>query len=210
MRLFPTKVPSFVQTWFPNVLWKGEIVANKQTLYLTFDDGPDQKSTPLLLDILSRYNVPATFFLTGQRAEQFPELVDEMKSQGHVLGNHGYQHHSGWQMSIDQFEENTRRGREIVGSKLFRPPYGKLTKMQYDSCHRTDQLIYWSLMPGDFLKSVSAQKCKENIVNSAKNGDIIVLHDQAQLYDKITNYLPWTIATLQDMGYQFGVLSDLD
>jgi peptidoglycan-N-acetylglucosamine deacetylase len=97
---------------------------------LTFDDGPHPEYTQRLLEILSRHGAKATFFMIGERAHQYPDLVRQVAEEGHTIGNHSWNHHS-----LPRLDHKGRRDQwincakaiEPYGSSLFRPPYGHQT-----------------------------------------------------------------------------------
>ncbi len=95
----------------------------------TFDDGPDDKYTPQILDILKAYGVKATFFITGQHAEAHPDIVKRMVSEGHTVGNHSYSHPLLTKLKMASFETQIMSTQSILekltgqAPTLFRPPY---------------------------------------------------------------------------------------
>ncbi|MDN4504377.1 polysaccharide deacetylase family protein [Alteromonadaceae bacterium BrNp21-10] len=100
-----------------------------QVIYLTFDDGPDPKFTPSLLDVLEKHGVKATLFVTGENAEKHPEIVRSAFEAGHTIGNHSYQHGRASDMSFEEIAQSYERTdkiiRSITGQQeiLFRAPY---------------------------------------------------------------------------------------
>jgi peptidoglycan/xylan/chitin deacetylase (PgdA/CDA1 family) len=97
---------------------------------LTFDDGPDPITTPLLLERLAAHQAPATFFVTGRRAAAYPELIQAILAAGHTIGNHSFSHDSlvafkGRRRIFTEIAETQRILREMgVTPMLFRPPVG--------------------------------------------------------------------------------------
>ncbi|MBK8883313.1 MAG: polysaccharide deacetylase family protein [Bacteroidales bacterium] len=102
MRLFR---PCFFAGWlYPEAIFR--IKTDEKLLCLTFDDGPDPDSTPMLLDLLESYNIRGLFFCNGQSAEKYPELIDRIISGGHVAGNHGFSHPDGWRTSTQEYVQD--------------------------------------------------------------------------------------------------------
>ena len=105
-------------------------------MVLTFDDGPDEKYTPQILNILKKEKIPGAFFLIGKNAEANPSIVKRIFEEGHELGNHTYYHpkiHEVWKMRADAELSVTRRSIEsITGSStlLFRPPYNLIQSLK--------------------------------------------------------------------------------
>lgn len=97
---------------------------------LTFDDGPDPHYTPLLLDLLKRYDAKATFFVVGSHAERHPEIIKRMHDEGHLIGIHNYVHKTNWLMRPATVRKQIDRTDEIIfsitgeRSTYYRPPWG--------------------------------------------------------------------------------------
>jgi len=104
---------------------------HERSIYLTFDDGPIPQSTPFILETLAHYNVRATFFMVGQNVEKHPELYQQIVEAGHCVGNHTYNHISGFKHSIHRYTDNTNRADKLIHSNLFRPPHGWMRWSQY-------------------------------------------------------------------------------
>lgn len=110
---------------FPHIVWR--VPTSTPLVALTFDDGPAPDHTPEVLAILAKHRARATFFMTGDRAKAFPDLVAEIRSAGHEIGNHYYTIRSTWRISDEEFLSDLRRAEktlELREPKLFRPPGG--------------------------------------------------------------------------------------
>src|ERR1700681_173894 len=83
---WPRAIVRVLRVLFPNLIW--DIRTHEHVVALTFDDGPDPKFTPKVLEILRRYNITASFFLVGERVRRFPELLRQIQDGGHSIGNH--------------------------------------------------------------------------------------------------------------------------
>jgi peptidoglycan/xylan/chitin deacetylase (PgdA/CDA1 family) len=165
---------------YPEAIFR--IKTNEKHLLLTFDDGPDPASTPLILEILSKYHVRAIFFFTGLKAERYPDLTEKLRSAGHIIGNHGYSHLSGWKTSKSNYIADVERADGLTSPDLFRPPYGSLTRGQYKSLKEKYKIIFWDLMPYDFDTSFSARNALSILKEKIRPGSIIVLHDSPLSY----------------------------
>lgn len=151
---------------------------------LTFDDGPVEKGTTAILDILNKNNIQASFFCIGNRMKRNPTLVKRIIDEGHIIGNHSYSHH----FFFDLFPKNKMKGEldatnntvfEIGNHKprLFRPPYGVTTPVLAKAVIECNmQPVGWSLRSMDTVTSDS-EKLINKIEQSVKPGDIILLHD---------------------------------
>ncbi|KMK75208.1 polysaccharide deacetylase family protein [Alkalihalobacillus pseudalcaliphilus] len=192
---------------------------NQNRIALTFDDGPDSRYTNQVLDILNEYNVPATFFLLGSRAVAYPEIVERINNEGHIIGNHTYFHPNLVdEGDLDTLEREVTRTEDainnIVGyrTSLFRPPYGflynelveKLADMQY-------RVIAWSLDSLDWQEEPS-DVIANRVIDEIEPGAIILMHDGADWDGDRTftiEALREIIPTLQAQGYEFVTVPDL-
>jgi peptidoglycan/xylan/chitin deacetylase (PgdA/CDA1 family) len=175
MNRYFVRTPLVVQWLFKNVKWR---VRDSKAVYLTFDDGPNPEVTPQLLDVLREFNVRATFFLIGENAEKFPELVQRIVNENHSIGFHCNQHINSRQLDRISLLKNFALPKSFPKTTLFRPPYGKLKIGQYHFLKNKFPLIGWTIMPGDFDQNISFQK-KLNRLLRAKPGEIVVLHEIA-------------------------------
>ena len=190
-----------LRTLFSQCTW--DIKTQNKNLYLTFDDGPEPGVTPQVLSLLQQFNAKATFFCLGSKIEKYPDIVDQIKKNGHTLGNHGYNHLNGFTISLSIFNNNFQKGEEISGSRLFRPPYGRITPWQYHKIKKTAKIIMWTLMSMDFSKRYTAEKCINRVLKKSHPGAIIVFHDSVKASHKILEVLPVILETLIAKGFSF-------
>jgi len=185
--------------------------SHKPTLVLTFDDGPNPKTTPKILDCLKKHNVKAVFFVVGRNAARFPRLLKRIVEQGHELANHSYSHKSFGKIS-DEFQtkeiESTNKlifpyQKEV---RWFRPPYGyrgkNLTKRLRGIGMR---MVMWSIDPFDWKRPTPAVICRR-VLSKLRNGSIILLHD---MYMQTAKALERIIIGAKNKGYRFALLSDI-
>lgn len=150
---------------------------------ITFDDGPDPRTTPFLLKMLARHRLKATFFVIGRNAEKYPELIKEILDAGHCIGNHTYSHDvlvmtkSGkkLQQEIDSAQEVLKKSGIIP--LAFRPPAGAVNpKLGALLRHREMICIHYSCRGPDignrYIRGLS-----EKILKKIRPGDIVLLHD---------------------------------
>lgn len=184
MRKYLVRVPKWSQQLYPEAIWSAEDygVKGADVLY-TIDDGPDPESTPLWLDLLKEYNIKAIFFLLGEKCERYPELVDQIKNEGHVIGSHGYAHLDGWRTSSVEYITDVKQSLSVMDTNLFRPAFGRMTRSQYKNIKDFADIMMWSLMPGDFDFETTAKVVSKRL-SLRKKGDIIVLHDDVRSYQK--------------------------
>ncbi len=206
--MYLVKTPDFVQRFFPNFLWRGP--SDEKVLYLTFDDGPIPEVTPWVLDQLELHNAKGTFFCVGENVKKNPLIYDRVVKAGHAIGNHTYNHLSGWASNNAHYFDNVRDCAEVVNSTLFRPPYGRLKPKQAESLHRQYRIIMWDVLSGDFDPKISKEVCLRNVIKNAEPGSIIVFHDSLKAEEKLRFVLPKVLEYYSERGYRFELLPDMD
>ncbi len=185
---------------------------------LTFDDGPDLKYTPQVLDVLRDYQVPATFFLIGNRAERFPNVVGRILAEGHVIGNHSWSHPDLRRVSKDRLISEIRRTEEVLenitGRKtaLIRPPYGAVTAPVLEQMKEMNyKVINWSVDSVDW-RDQSADQILINTLPDVRGGGILLFHStggEGQSMAATVEVLPELIETLKMLGYSFATVDEL-
>ncbi len=168
-------------SFFLPVISKGK--TSQPVVGLTFDDGPDPLSTPPLLSVLEKYGAIATFFVTGERSRRYPDLVREIISRGHSLGNHTYSHDNylmfrGTATIVHEIETTQQVLREFgFLPRLFRPPVGIITPRYATALHQTGlQVVNFSRRAGD-MGNRRVQGICRRILEKLRVDDIILLHD---------------------------------
>jgi len=197
-------IPSWLKRIFPLLVW--EIPASEKDVYLTFDDGPTPGITSRVLALLSEHHVKATFFCLGSNIERYPALFKEIKDAGHTIGNHGYHHLSGFSVSNKRYYKNVKLGAEVSGSKLFRPPYGRIMPRQVNKIKKEYRIIMWSIMSMDFDRKLSAGECLNNVISNLTPGSIIVMHDTEKAGVNLLVFLPALLTWLEEQGYRASAL----
>lgn len=206
--MYFVKTPRIIQNLFPNFIWK--IPSSENTIHLTFDDGPNPEVTPWVLSQLASYSAKATFFCVGKNVEQHPDIYHQVLEAGHSIGNHTYDHSSGWASDNIPFFHNTRKCARITGSSLFRPPYGRLKPKQAQFLQRHYQIIMWDVMSGDFDANINKEQCLKNVIKNAERGSIVVFHDSLKAKEKLQYVLPKVLEHFAAKGYSFESLNYLD
>jgi peptidoglycan/xylan/chitin deacetylase (PgdA/CDA1 family) len=177
------------------------IKTRNKELCLTFDDGPHPDSTPRILDILDDHNIKALFFCTGQKAEKYPGLITLIVSRGHIIGNHGYVHMSGWKTNVSDYINNVIMADKFTSSCLFRPPYGRIKLAQYHELSKQYRIVFWDLMPYDYDKHMGNAKVLSMLKKKIRPGSVIVLHDKAS--SSVLSFLNEFIKYAEENGYTF-------
>ena len=195
-------IPKFIQALFPSIIWRKD--TQDKIIWLTFDDGPSPQVTPWILSVLKKEKIKATFFLVGQQIEEFPKLTDAIVKDGHTIANHSYSHKNGWITNKEKYLEDIESCQELMpNNKLFRPPYGKITKSQIAVLKKKYKIILWDVLSYDFQQKTSAERVQENIIKNTTAGSIIVLHNNAMSFKNIYPILAKTIQQLKKEGYSF-------
>jgi len=187
---------------YPKALFR--IRTTDKLLCLTFDDGPDPGSTPLILDILEARGVKAVFFCRGKLAERYPGLISLIKSQGHIVGNHGYNHPDGWKTITSVYLRDFSISAEFTSHDLLRPPYGRIRPVQYRKLAETGRIVFWDLMPYDFDDKMTGTKVLSILRKRIRPGSIIVLHDT--IFSSVLSFLDEFIDYARNAGYGFVIL----
>jgi peptidoglycan-N-acetylglucosamine deacetylase len=164
---------------FPGI--KFSMDSGEKALYLTFDDGPHPESTPIILDKLSKYNAKATFFCLGRNVEKFPLFYEMIISEGHETGNHTFSHPNGWLTGAGKYIADVRKAASLIGSRLFRPPYGRITPMQYLQLKKYYEIIMWTRQFADYQPGFNPATIKPDVI---KGGEILVMHDSPATIQK--------------------------
>lgn len=197
MRLFR---PYFFTNWlFPEAI--SRISNTEKVLCLTFDDGPDPVSTIPLLNMLASHKVTAAFFCDGIASEKYPDLINLIKKDGHIIGNHGYNHLDGWKTSCRKYLADIKHAAQFTSDELFRPPFGRLRLNQYDNLIKTYRIILWDIMPYDFDKRFGSRNSMKILKRKIRPGSVIVLHDSR--HSTILEFIEEFILFSIKEGYNF-------
>ena len=202
------KTPWWIKKWvYPDYVWTKE--ATEKKLYLTFDDGPHPQATPLVLDALQKYNARATFFCIGKNVVDYPDIYKRILWEGHTTGNHTHSHLDGWKTRDQFYFEDISLATKYIDSRLFRPPYGHITRFQAEqaAAKMNFRIVMWSVLSGDFDDALTAEQCWSNVKRSAENGSIIVFHDSEKAMKKMLFALNEVLLHYSQQGFTFEKLT---
>ena len=181
----------------------------KKLIAFSFDDGPSRKNTEKILKALDKNNARATFFMLGQNAKYYPDLVKKVEESGNEVAGHSWNHplltklgKKGVKKQMSQMNEAIA---SVTGSDvgLLRPPYGSINRTVKNTVK--DPLILWSIDTLDW-KTLNADKTADAILKQAKDGDIILMHDiHAPTAEAVKKVLP----KLEKKGFQVCTVSEL-
>jgi len=159
-------------------------IGDPGSLALTFDDGPDPVSTPLILDELDRHGIRATFFLLGEMVDRHPWLAAEVRARGHELGTHGYWHRSHLARSHRSIAFDLRRSLHAIldatGTRpaWFRPPYGVVARPTLGAAHSEGlRLVLWTTWGRDWRKDATPTSVMADLRHRLLPGATLLLHD---------------------------------
>ncbi len=202
--MYLAKSPAIIKKYYSALVW--DIPNDKNNIFLTFDDGPIPGVTEWVLDVLKQYNVKATFFCIGDNVANHSAVYQRTIAEGHAVGNHTFNHLNGWKTRSETYLANVQYCQEMVDSKLFRPPYGKIKQSQLKVINRHYSIVMWDVLSGDYDQKTTPEKCYENVVSNVRSGSIIVFHDSIKAEKNLKYALPRVIEYLLEQGFVFEVL----
>ena len=170
---------------------------------LTFDDGPDPRSTPKILDMLDDAGAKATFFVIGHKAEKHPELIREICERGHAVGVHSYRHERLLSLRAPghvraDLERSIVLLHELTGARplLFRAPIGHISPAMARVARELDlTAIGWSVRGVDGWSGARAAVVAAKVVPRLRDGAIVLLHDAAERGD----FMPASVGALPEI-----------
>ncbi|OMF22221.1 polysaccharide deacetylase [Paenibacillus sp. FSL H8-0548] len=186
---------------------------------LTFDDAPDSRYTPAILDILAEHHVCATFFVVGNRAAKYPSITKRIHNEGHVIGNHSYNHSVLSSLSMANYQNQIWKTDAIIQSivgyspHFIRPPYGELLPQQVKWSKQAGfTIVNWDVDSVDWKNNPSSSVVLQNIKSTLRPGSIVLQHagggDNQNLAGTLAA-LPKLIKLLQSKGYELVTLPEL-
>lgn len=183
--------------------------AQVNCIALTFDDGPNPRTTPQIVETLEQYHATASFFMVGSRVAGNGPLLRRMQADGYEIGNHSWSHPDLTKLSDDQIRAEVQQTQKVIADQdvpmpnLFRPPYGAIDP-------RTDHdinmpILMWNEDPRDW-DAKNSQQVVQSVEAAAQPGGIIDMHD---IYHLTADALPQILTDLQNQGYHFVTVSQL-
>ncbi len=181
---------------------------------LTFDDGPYPVYTPMLLDVLHDLGVPATFFLIGADAQQWPEITRRIEAEGNEIGDHTYTHPNLDQESADAVRREILEGRDALWAlshdpavrTLMRPPHGRYTERTLRIAQALGySVVLWTDDSGDW-RTVTVDRLQRHLLAYATAPEIVLLHS-----GKLATIeaLPYVVERFKQAGYKFVTVGEL-
>jgi peptidoglycan/xylan/chitin deacetylase (PgdA/CDA1 family) len=213
--MYLVNTPWWLRALYPQLIW--QMPNQAKIIYLTFDDGPHARATPYVLDTLAQYNAKASFFCIGKNVLEHPEIYARILNEGHAVGNHTQHHANGWKVSDSKYFNEIDEAATLIQSNLFRPPYGRIKRSQINRLIQSSdpqpstkqaayQIMMWSVLSGDFDTKLSADTCTQNVIKHTKAGSIVVFHDSAKAWGRMSEALPKVLKHFSGQGFRFEAL----
>lgn len=209
MDIIPSKTPNSIKLLFPNYVWDF-YAKNEKKIYLTFDDGPIPEITEFVLEQLKLFKAKATFFCIGDNIRKHPEIFKKIIQDDHSIGNHTMHHVKARQTSFLNYIDDTLLcEREIskyisLKNKLFRPPYGQLSKSKLSELKRLGyEIILWDVLAKDWMHNITPEECTKTVIKNTRNGSIIIFHDSVKASENLITTLPKILQYFTEKGFVF-------
>jgi len=202
--MYLVKTPSLLKKLYPDLTWN--LNRDRHCIYLTFDDGPIPIVTPFVLKTLKQYNAKATFFCIGDNVRKNPDVFEQVKANGHSIGNHTFNHLRGWDTPTDVYVDNFKQCDAQLHTSIFRPPYGRIKKAQIKaltSLKHDLNIVMWDVLSGDFDVELEPEKCLRGVIKHTCNGSIVVFHDSLKAFPRLEYVLPLALEYWSKQGYEF-------
>jgi len=197
--MYVSKTPAVVKALYSSLVWN--MPRNTNHVYLTFDDGPHPQITQEVLTHLDSFNAKASFFCIGKNIVANPGIFENLKSAGHSIGNHTYEHENGWKTANEIYFDSVNKCQQYTNTDLFRPPYGKITRYQSKQLIPNYKIIMWDVLSGDFDLSITQEKCFDNVIKNIQPGSIVVFHDSEKAAEKMLYALPKVLDFIREKGW---------
>lgn len=190
---------------------------SRAAVALTFDDGPDPRYTPRILEILDRYQARATFFILGTQAEAYPDLLRDIVRRGHEVGTHGYRHVDLTKLKPETVAAELKRADDLIAAATgrrprdLRPPYGFINQNVLNEAGKLGyRIILWTDEhdPRDWKRPAAGEIARRSL-DRAEKGMILLLHDSGGNREQTVRALPIILERLRDQGYQVVTVDEL-
>jgi peptidoglycan-N-acetylglucosamine deacetylase len=197
---------------YPDFLWR--IPTKEKEIFLTFDDGPIPEITEFVLEELKKYQAKATFFSIGGNIEKYPTIFQQIVNQGHIVGNHTFNHLRGWDTDDEIYLENFKKCEEEIyrhnpkpnienRKPLFRPPYGRIKRNQYKEIIKTHEIVMWDVLTGDYDQTISKERVLAKSLQHIEKGSIVLFHDSIKASKNLIYTLPRVLEHFSEQGFIF-------
>lgn len=196
------RLPYLLTRLFPGAVFR--VPTREKEVFLTFDDGPMPEVTPWVLALLKQEGIKACFFAVGENVKRNPELFKQVQQEGHLVGNHTFNHMQGLKNADETYYANVKKADKLIPGNLFRPPHGLLRLRQFRKLKKNFHFIMWDIISQDFDKRLSPEQVSQNVLRNLRPGSVIIFHDSLKAEKNMKAALPIVIREMKKRGYRFG------
>jgi peptidoglycan/xylan/chitin deacetylase (PgdA/CDA1 family) len=190
---------------YPDFTWR--LPTREKTIYLTFDDGPIPDVTEWVLRQLADYGAKATFFCIGDNVRKHPGVFGKVLAAGHAVGNHTFNHLNGWKTDDAAYLANIAACQALLpATRLFRPPYGRITRRQARTVLRSHRVVMWDVLSGDFSAELRPETVLRKTIQHTQPGSIVLFHDSLKARRNLEYALPRVLDHFGGQDYRFAAL----
>lgn len=192
---------------YPDFLWR--IPTKEKEIYLTFDDGPIPEITEFVLEELAKFNAKATFFCIGDNIVKHSTVFQQVVNQGHIVGNHTFNHLKGWDTESETYLKNFDLCRVEIEKKskqstnLFRPPYGRIKRNQAKEIIKTHEIVMWDVLTADYDQNINKEQVLKKTLQHSERGSIVLFHDSIKASKNMMYALPRVLEHFSEQGFTF-------
>lgn len=208
-RMYLSSTPKIIKALAHQMTWSGPETSpsGRPAVYLTFDDGPHPEITREVAGILKDHEALATFFCVGANAERHPDVIHELTSDGHALGNHTQNHCSGWQTENRAYYRSyLEAAGHLPEARQFRPPYGRITRSQAECIRQRQEIVMWDVLSRDWEPKLTSKDCLSTLEHHTRPGSIVVFHDSEKAAPRMIGALRGYLKWLGEQGYEVCLL----
>ena len=205
--IIPALIPRMVTWLFPNRVW--QIPTAQKEIFLSFDDGPHPRITPMVLDMLASHGAKASFFCIGDRVKRFPGIYQRIVDEGHAIGNHTFHHLNGWKTNDADYLTNITEAALCIDSRLFRPPYGRIKGSQARAIvAKGFKTIMWTVLSGDYDAKLNPAQCANRVLENIEPGFIFLFHDAEKAEKNMLFALEKLLEACKIQGFRCEKIND--
>ena len=205
--IIPALIPRMVTWLFPNRVW--QIPTAQKEIFLSFDDGPHPRITPMVLDMLASHGAKASFFCIGDRVKRFPGIYQRILDEGHAIGNHTFHHLNGWKTNDADYLTNITEAALCIDSRLFRPPYGRIKGSQARAIvAKGFKTIMWTVLSGDYDAKLNPAQCANRVLENIEPGFIFLFHDAEKAEKNMLFALEKLLEACKIQGFRCEKIND--
>ena len=205
--IIPALIPRMITWLFPNRVW--QIPTAQKEIFLSFDDGPHPRITPLVLDMLATHGAKASFFCIGDRVKRFPGIYQRILDEGHAIGNHTFHHLNGWKTNDADYLTNITEAALCIDSRLFRPPYGRIKGSQARAIvAKGFKTIMWTVLSGDYDAKLNPAQCANRVLENIEPGFIFLFHDAEKAEKNMLFALEKLLEACKIQGFRCEKIND--